>query len=205
MPKARGRLSRLERADLRVTRAIARHRRKPAVKAAGEASEIGDQPPLRAISAAVLLLGLWRRDATLARVGADMLASHTLATAVKDVVKQTVDRTRPDHAIEKGYRMEKGGSRTHSLSSFPSGHTAGAVAVAEAVAHGFPALAVPARCAAGAVALIQIPRCKHFVSDIAAGAAIGWAAAVSVRAIMRLAEGTGAADQSDARGRPEVK
>lgn len=198
MPRAKAGLSAFERADLKVTRAIARHRRKPAVEAAGEASEIGDQPPLRAISAAVLLFGLLRRDAALARLGADMLASHTLATAVKDVIKQSVVRTRPDHAMDNGYRMEKGGNRAHALSSFPSGHTAGAVAVAEAVAHGFPAVALPARCAAGAVALIQIPRCKHFVSDIAAGAAIGWAAAICVQAVMRKAEATSPFDRPSA-------
>ena len=165
----------VEAADLRITRAIAHHRHKPEVKAAGAASELADQPPLIALSAGVLAAGLLLRRRGLARTGARMLAAHALATGVKTAIKRSIDRTRPDHAIERGYRAAPGDSDRHELSSFPSGHTAGAVAVAEAIAREAPALATPMRLFAVAVALVQLPRAKHFVSDVAAGAAIGWA------------------------------
>jgi len=177
----------IERADLTVSRAVARHRRTPAVKALGTASEVGDQPPLRALCLALLATGLARRDPHMIEAAARAIAAHTLATAVKDLIKQRIERTRPDHALSNGYRMEPGGNRAHAVSSFPSGHTAGAVAVAAALGRDYPAARRPANLAALAVALIQIPRCKHFVSDIAAGALIGLAAERTASWLMRRA------------------
>lgn len=177
-------VSAVEAADLRVTRALAPHRHKPEVKEAGRWSEIADQPPLIAISAAVLVAGLVIRRAGVARTGGRMLAAHLLATGVKTTIKRSIDRTRPDEALEEGYRAEPGDSEAHELSSFPSGHTAGAVAVAEAVAREAPGLAVPMRLFAAAVALVQLPRAKHFVSDVVVGAAIGWASERVVDALL---------------------
>jgi hypothetical protein len=191
MGKAAKAIRKIERADLEVTRAVARHRREPIVRAAGEASDVGDQPPLRALCAGMIAIGLWRRDAKMAEAGARMLASHTLATAIKDIIKQRIERTRPDRALDKGYRARRGRDRSHSVSSFPSGHTAGAVAVAEAAARHYPGMATPSRTAAAAIAAVQIPRCKHFVSDIAAGAAIGWVAAKAAGWVMDRAAGGG--------------
>lgn len=190
-------VSAIERVDLRVTRALAHHRHKPEVKAAGAASEVADQPPLVALSAAVLVIGLAARQPAVARTGFRMLAAHGLATAIKTGIKRSIDRTRPDHALDNGYRAEPGDSEAHELSSFPSGHTAGAVAVAEAIARELPAAAAPARLLALSVALVQLPRAKHFVSDVLAGAAIGWAgeraASAVVDAILdrRASEGWG--------------
>lgn len=176
MPKVKKAVESVEDADLAVTDAVAGHRHSPAVKIAGKASEIGDQPPMIAISTMTLIAGMMLRDRRLARAGARMLLAHGLATGVKTAIKRSIDRTRPDHALKAGYRSRKGSSETHELSSFPSGHTAGAVAVAEAVARDYPGIAGPARAAAVSIAAVQIPRCKHFVSDIAAGAVIGLAA-----------------------------
>ncbi|HTG37354.1 phosphatase PAP2 family protein [Sphingomonas sp.] len=178
----------VERVDLKVTAALADQRHRPEVKQAGYWSEIADQPPLIAISAAVLIAGLSARNRGVARAGARMLAAHALATGIKTVIKRSVDRTRPDEAIDNGYRMEAGDSDTHELSSFPSGHTAGAVAVAEAVARDAPALAPPMRLLALSVALIQVPRCKHFLSDVIAGAAIGWIGERAASAALDAAE-----------------
>ena len=166
----------VEHVDLAVSEAVAPHRRHPLVKLAGQLSEIGDQPPLRALTLGTAVLGLVRRDPRLVRTGARMLAAHTLATWGKTLVKHRIDRTRPDHAIDTEYRMETGESHAHELSSFPSGHTAGALSVAQALARDYPAARPAALLAAAAVAAIQVPRCKHFVSDIVAGAALGWAA-----------------------------
>ncbi len=181
-------VSAIEAADLRVTRALAPHRHKPEVREAGRWSEIADQPPLIAISAVVLVAGLATRRRGLARTGGRMLAAHLLATGVKTAIKRSIDRTRPDEALDEGYRAEPGDSEAHELSSFPSGHTAGAVAVAEAVAREAPGLAVPMRLFAAAVALVQLPRAKHFVSDVVVGAAIGWASERMASAAIDAAE-----------------
>jgi membrane-associated phospholipid phosphatase len=164
----------IERADIEVAEQAAEWRGNPVVRALGKVSELADQPPLITLSAVTLLAGLALRDARLARGGARMLASHLLATQIKSQVKHRVDRTRPFVlAEERRYEIAEGKHDEGKYNSFPSGHTAGAVAVAQAVAREYPAAALPARLLAAAVALIQIPRCAHFPSDIGVGAAIG--------------------------------
>jgi len=166
----------VEKADIRVTEAVADTRHTPLVRAAGFLSEAADQPPLRIAMTAWLAVGLVRRDPRLVRAGLRMAAAHTLATWVKSAIKARVDRTRPDHALATRYRMEKGGTEKHELSSFPSGHTAGALAVTQALTRDFPETRAGGLAASAAVAAVQVPRAKHFVSDVAVGAAIGWAA-----------------------------
>jgi membrane-associated phospholipid phosphatase len=124
------------------------------------------------------------RQSAVARTGLRMLGGHGIATGIKTVIKRSIDRTRPDHAIRNGYRAEAGGSDRHELSSFPSGHTAGAVAVAQAIAREAPVAATPVRLLAAAVALVQLPRAKHFVSDVVVGAAIGWAGERAASAVI---------------------
>lgn len=169
-------IDKVEEVDLVVTEAINEHRDRPLVRAAGFLSEIGDQPPLRALTLGAAAVGLVRRDPRLARVGLRMFAAHTLATWTKSAIKRRIDRTRPDQALDDRYRMEAGNSREHALSSFPSGHTAGTLAVTQALARDYPGSSVAGLAASSAIALIQVPRAKHFVSDIAAGAVIGFVA-----------------------------
>lgn len=170
-------IRRVEQADIEIAEQAAHWREEPAVRALGGLSELADQPPLIAFSAATLLAGLAFRDARLSRAGARMLAAHLLATAIKGQVKRRVDRTRPFVlAEERRYEITKGRHNEGKYNSFPSGHTAGAVAVAQAVAREYKPAALPARLLAAAVALIQIPRCAHYPSDIGVGAAIGLAA-----------------------------
>lgn len=177
----------VERADLRVTSAVAGMRHEPFVVHAGNASEIGDQPPLIALSAAMLATGMWRGDRKLARAGGRMLAAHLLATAIKTAIKRSIDRTRPDFALIDGYRMAPGDDDSHELSSMPSGHTAGAVAIAQGMAREYPELAAPARLIAASIAIVQVPRAKHYVSDVLVGAAIGVAAeAIASKLIDRI-------------------
>ncbi|HEU0065765.1 MAG TPA: phosphatase PAP2 family protein [Sphingomonas sp.] len=176
-------------ADVEAGQRAAEHRDHPVVKVAGQASEIADQPPLVALSAATVTLGLVLRRPAILRVGLRMLAAHALATGVKSVVKANIDRTRPARAEAVGHHVGSGaGTQDGGLNSFPSGHTAGAVAVTEAIVRDIPGAALPARAAAIAVAGIQVPRGKHYVSDLMAGAAIGWASEVAVNAGLRIAE-----------------
>ena len=159
-----------------LTGKAARQRHRKPVALLGAASEVADQPPLVFISLVTLGTGLVLRRPPLARTGARMLLAHALATGGKTVLKRSIDRTRPRRALARGehHAAKSKGTRDTDLNSFPSGHTAGAVAVAQAVSAEVPALAVPARGAATAVGATQLPYGKHYVSDVLAGAAIGW-------------------------------
>ncbi len=190
IPDAAADASMLEKADVAVAKAVAPYQHTPVVEAVGKASEIGDQPPLIALSSAVLGWGLWTHDKRLARTGLRMLASHLLATGLKNIVKNYVDRTRPFVLAEEGrYEMHRGTQHEKAMTSFPSGHTAGAIAVAAAVAREYPERSTAAYGVAGAVAFAQIPRCAHYPTDIGAGAVIGWlseqAVAAAGRAVAR--------------------
>lgn len=166
----------VEKADKAVTRKAAEYREEPAVKLLGRFGDLGDQPPMVALCLATAAAGLVRRDPRLTRAGLRMLASHALATGLKAIVKRSIDRTRPDLLIDDDhYETGKGKRNEGDYNSFPSGHTAGAVAVARAFARDYPEFALPAYVGAATIAGIQIPRCHHFASDITAGAAIGFA------------------------------
>ena len=144
------------------------------VRAAGKVAEIADQPPLIALTSLTLATGLLMGRGRLARAGARMLASHLLATAVKTAIKHRIDRTRPEAAARgMRYRLEEGGDHGHDLASFPSGHTAGAVAVTRALARDYPESTPYGLVASASVAAIQLPNAKHYASDVAVGAIIG--------------------------------
>ena len=166
----------IEKADVAVAQAASGVRHTAPVKATDKLAEVGDQPPLLLLSALVLGAGLWRRDQHLVRAGVRMLAAELVATAIKDVIKRSVSRTRPDMMLEEGrYEMKAGGPYEGKWNSFPSGHTAGAVAVSRALAREYPQARLPAYAAATAIAGAQIPSCNHYLSDIGAGALIGFA------------------------------
>jgi membrane-associated phospholipid phosphatase len=154
------------------------------------ASELGDQPQLRLISGAVLAAGLLGGNPRLIRAGARMLIAHELATAAKNFVKRRVDRKRPRSADTRDQSRPRPGRHTaKEITSFPSGHTAGALAVARAFAREFPEHRGPALAAAGLVAVAQIPRCAHYPSDVGAGALIGGAAEGAVALVWPGEEG----------------
>ncbi|SOB80060.1 PAP2 superfamily protein [Sphingomonas guangdongensis] len=184
MTKAKRTAKKLHHIDRAMSETAAAERQSGPMRVLAAVNELSDQPPLIALSAATLAAGLVLRRPALTRGGARMLASHLLATAIKTAVKRSVDRTRP-HSVDDGYdyRLEKGGSRSHHYSSFPSGHTAGAVAVARAAARTWPAHAPAAAVSATAVGAMQLPIGKHYAGDVIAGALIGYAAEAAVGAI----------------------
>lgn len=166
----------IEQADVAIAQKAGEYRDTPVIKAVGTFSELADQPPLIAICTLILATGLFTRRPRLALAGARMLASHLMATGMKAAVKRSIDRTRPSILVDENrYETGKGEHNEHDYNSFPSGHTAGAVAVARAVTREYPGAAPAAYGLAALVALIQIPRCKHYLSDITVGAVIGWA------------------------------
>jgi membrane-associated phospholipid phosphatase len=167
----------VEQADAQAVAAVAPLRDAWPVRAASALSEIADQPPLVALSATVAIAGLATRNARLARAGGRMLSAHALATLGKKIIKDNVDRSRPQKLVDAGeYRMESGDSADGDLRSFPSGHTAGGVAVVRALTREYPGSAWPAGLAMTAIAAALVPKQAHYPSDVAAGAAIGWLA-----------------------------
>ena len=180
----------VEKADVRLAMAAARQRDHPAARALGHLSEVADQPPALALGGAAMLLGWAAGDRRLAATGARALLAVALATAAKSAVKLAVARTRPSHAIEGGaYEARLLGPQEGPWKSFPSGHTADAVAAAHAVARGYPGAAGAAWGLAGAIGAAQVARAAHYPMDVAAGALLGWAAGAAAGAILdRAAE-----------------
>jgi len=132
----------------------------------------------------VIALGLVRRDGRMVGAGARMLLSHELATVAKRAAKNRVDRWRP-HSVKRGKAIKPrpGSSKAKARNSFPSGHSAGAMAVASAFAAEYPEHRASALAAGGAVGLTQVPTTRHYPSDVVAGAAIG----VATDAVVGLA------------------
>ncbi len=182
--------------DAAVADAAEELRGTPPVRAIAALSEIGDQPQMRALSVSLVAAGLLGRNPRLARAGVRMLLSHELATAIKNAIKNRVDRTRPrsrEEAVD-AHKMKPGDNHAKEETSFPSGHSAGAASTAWAFAREFPEYAAPAYVAAGGVALAQIPRCAHYPTDVGAGLAIGVASEAIVDAGWRLLAGAARRD-----------
>ena len=178
----------LEEADIALSERVTAQRKHPLVRALGALGELGDQPPLLTLSAGMLAFGLLTRRRRVAVSGANMLLSLAIATAAKTAVKKTVSRTRPHVLLDEGnYDVEALGPDEGPWHSFPSGHTAGSVAVALAFARVNPGAALPAYAAAGTIAAVQLPTAHHFATDIIAGATIGLAADLLTRPAARLA------------------
>ena len=95
----------------------------------------------------------------LAALGRDLVRVQTLTQGVTQIIKYSVRRTRPDGS---------------SNSSFPSGHTSGSFATATVLHchYGWKA-GVPAFSIASYIAASRLSENKHFLSDVAFGAAIG--------------------------------
>lgn len=166
-----------EEADIAVAEELGRHRHNPFIRALGAMSEVADQAPSYAVCGTVLAVGLVIRKPKLAEAGARMLASVLVAAALKSVVKASISRTRPHKLLDEGhYDVEAGNSEDHDKHSFPSGHTAGAVAAARGWTRAYPDLRWPAYGVAAAIAVVQVPRAKHYPADVAAGFVVGLAA-----------------------------
>lgn len=176
-------------ADRALTHRAAEKRDTPAVKTLGKLSEVADQPPLLLLGVGTIVVGAVLRQPVMLRTGVRMLTSEVVATGIKSIIKRSVDRTRPKKSIETGeHKFEPGKSKDHAESSFPSGHTAGAVAVAGALAKDVPVIGAPAYALAGGVAAVQMPRGKHYILDTVAGAVVGFVAQRAASAAVRVAE-----------------
>ncbi len=194
-------------AEAKTAKAVAPRPRKTPAKLVEFVGQLGDQPELRTISGAVLAAGLLTANRRLVRAGVRMLLAHELATLAKDLIKRRIDRTRPHSAQRHSERMVKPGRHTaKTKTSFPSGHSAGAVAVARAFGREYPDHQAPALAAATVVAAMQVPRLNHYPSDVAAGILLGLACDEVAHWIVGPAEDDQVtASHSDAASSPRFK
>ena len=199
MPKPSDAAAAVVEADKAVAEAVLPHEESLPVRLLEHVADLGDQPPMRILCASVIVVGLIGGDRRLARTGVKMLAAHTLATLAKDFVKHRVDRTRPRSSKKPGKdpKPRRGRDRSKEETSFPSGHSAGAMAVASALAREYPDQAIPAYLAGSVLALAQIPRCAHYPSDVGVGSAIGLASEVVTDLVLGLAMPSLARDAAD--------
>ena len=185
-PKTKKAARKVVEADTEVVEAAAAHKDSAPVRLISFASKVGDQPPLRAISAAAILGGLLGGNRRLLRAGVRMLVAHEAATALKDAIKTRVDRIRPRSAESEGQRKIKPGRRTDKeATSFPSGHSAGSMAVARAAGREFPEFAAPGIAGAAAIGAAQVPRYSHYATDVAAGFVVGLVAEAATDVVWR--------------------
>jgi membrane-associated phospholipid phosphatase len=130
------------------------------------------------IAAVVALAGGRRgRRAALEGVVAIGVSSATINLGVKPVARRRrPDRVRP--ALFEDRHVPMPGS-----TSFPSGHAASAFAFAYAVGRHLPALAVPIRLLAAAVAYSRVHTGVHYPGDVVIGSVAGSGTAAMVAAV----------------------
>ena len=115
-------------------------------------------------AAALWGAGAWTHDANLRDAGFDAVRSLGVTFTAVAALKLAVRRTRPD-----------GGAY-----SFPSGHSAGAFAVAPVLARHFGRrVAVPAYVLAVMTGMGRLEDRRHYLSDVVFGAALGTAAGLA--------------------------
>jgi hypothetical protein len=110
-------------------------------------------------SVAALAIGKISGNARVSDVSGKVLRAQLVAMTVTGVIKQTAQRDRPDHS---------------DMRSFPSGHTSVSFASATVLQRELGwKVGIPAYAVASYVGMARIEKQKHFLSDVAFGAAVG--------------------------------
>ncbi len=154
-------------AEQRALGRLVRKLPQPIATTAGIVGE-GSKGSILWLGSAALLSLLGRRG----RLGAGGgLAAAGLASALANgPVKWAVGRPRPNGVALAGLRRGGGSPGT---SSFPSGHTASAIAFSVAASAEYPLAATVLAPAAFCVALARMRSLRHYPTDVLGGAAIG--------------------------------
>ena len=131
-----------------------------------------------AIAAVVAVAGGHRgRRAALEGVVAIVVTSATVNLGVKPIARRRrPERAQPALFEDRHVPMPRS-------ASFPSGHAASAFAVAHAVGRHLPALAVPIRLLATAVAYSRVHTGVHYPGDVVIGSVTGAGTAAMVAAV----------------------
>jgi membrane-associated phospholipid phosphatase len=161
--------------------------------------------PVRRLSAAADMSKLWLGiAAAVALVGGKrgrraalegVVAIGVTSAAINQGVKPVARRRRPERArpaLFEDRHVPMPGS-----TSFPSGHAASAFAFAYAVGRHLPALAVPIRLLAAAVAYSRVHTGVHYPGDVVIGSVAGSGTAAMVAAVAdRVARSRAVSDRA---------
>ena len=159
----------------------AAHRHKAWARYADKAAELGDQEPLYAFGAGMLVVGFLTRRPKLTRAGVSVLARVAVADLSKRLMKRCVKRTRPTELLDHGrYEKDRGGGNDHEEQSFPSGHVACTLAAAIGVSRHWPAATPAALAFTGLVGVARVVKGEHWPTDVAAGVILGVVADATV-------------------------
>ena len=110
-------------------------------------------------SVAALAIGKISGNSRVSDVSGKVLRAQIVAMTVTGVIKQTAQRNRPDSS---------------DMRSFPSGHTSVSFASATVLQRELGwKVGIPAYAVASYVGMARIEKQKHFLSDVAFGAAVG--------------------------------
>lgn len=154
----------LARADLKTSSAVR------LVNRAG-----GGANPLLVVALVFCAAAMFRSE-KLRRIVFTMIVAGATAGALAQILKSLVDRARPELWLGSAAFGDE------TSSSFPSGHTAGAFALAASVwLHAESRSArLFALAAASAVGLARVAAFRHWPSDVVVSAILGWFAAAGV-------------------------
>jgi membrane-associated phospholipid phosphatase len=137
----------------------------PALRSLESGNIIGGKEFQFGSSLATYTLGRLTKNQRVTQVGSRLFRAQLVAQTVTGVIKHAAQRTRPD-----GTNL-----------SFPSGHTSVSFASATVLHDEFGwKVGIPAYAIAGYVAAARIEARRHFLSDVAFGAAIGILAGRSI-------------------------
>jgi undecaprenyl-diphosphatase len=135
---------------------------------------VGDGLYLTLFSAGLLAVGWWLSRRNLMEAGWQSLIAHGTVALLVTVLKHIVGRPRPKFNHAGGVQLWP--SMDNGFDSFPSGHAAASFAVAAVLARRYPSAGWLWYGAAAFVAFSRILRGSHFVTDVMAGAIVGFVA-----------------------------
>lgn len=142
--------------DLRFTREVSST---PAMEQLRAGNIIGGKEFQFGASVAALAIGKMSGNSRVSDVAGKVLRAQIVAQTVTGVMKQAAQRQRPDGS---------------DMRSFPSGHTSVSFASATVLQRELGwKVGAPAYAVASYVAMARVEKQKHFLSDVAFGAAIG--------------------------------
>jgi hypothetical protein len=141
------------------------------VKASRIVSYAGSVYSMGAFTAGMYLIGRETHNARAKEAGLLGMEAMIDSIIVEGALKGVSQRARPADGAERSEFFDGG-------SSFPSGHSTQAWSVATVIAHEYsnrPAIQLAAYGTASAISIARVTVHKHYISDVVAGSALGFA------------------------------
>ena len=140
------------------------------VTVSGRISNVGSIYSLTAVAGAFYFIGRAKNDSRARETGLLSAEAMINSIIVEGALKEITQRARPLDGIERSEFFDGG-------SSFPSGHSTQAWAVATVIANEYkhrPAVQIAAYGIASAISVARFTGHKHYISDVVAGSALGY-------------------------------